>query len=173
MAERDFLRRLPEEDAFERRQALLFKLHIDLPLLVLVLLICGYGLVVLFSAVDQNLDRFTSQIWRLCAALALMMIVAHVPPVTLRRWAVVFYGGGVALLFVVMFFGVSAKGAQRWIDLPGGLPRFQPSEIMKLAVPIMVAAHFEGRSLPPSFSAVARPIPPPAPVISTTLSFKE
>ena len=90
MAERDFLRRLPEEDAFERRQALLFKLHIDLPLLVLVLLICGYGLVVLFSAVDQNLDRFTSQIWRLCAALALMMIVAHVPPVTLRRWAVVF-----------------------------------------------------------------------------------
>ena len=155
MADRDFLRRLPEEDAFERRQALLFKLHIDLPLLVLVLLICGYGLVVLFSAVDQNLDRFTSQIWRLGAALALMMIVAHVPPVTLRRWAIAFYGGGVVLLLVVMFFGVSAKGAQRWIDLPGGLPRFQPSEIMKLAVPIMAAAHFEGRSLPPSFSTVA------------------
>ena len=108
MADRDFLRRLPEEDAFERRQALLFKLHIDLPLLVLVLLICGYGLVVLFSAVDQNLDRFTSQIWRLGAALALMMIVAHVPPVTLRRWAVAFYGGGVVLLLVVMFRGTHA-----------------------------------------------------------------
>ena len=65
MADRDFLRRLTDaETAFERRQALLWKLHIDLPLLSLVLLICGYGLVVLYSAVDQSTDRFVSQVVR-------------------------------------------------------------------------------------------------------------
>ena len=154
MAERDFLRRLPEEEAFERRQALLYKLHVDLPLLFLVLLICGYGLVVLYSAVDQNTARLVSQAWRLAAALGLMFVVAQIPPRTLRRWASLFYGGGVLLLVAVMLFGVSAKGAQRWLDLPG-LPRFQPSEMMKLAVPMMIAAHFEGRSLPPRLGTVA------------------
>jgi rod shape determining protein RodA len=154
MADRDFLRRLPDaEAAFERRQALLWKLHVDLPLLSLVLLICGYGLVVLYSAVDQSVDRLTSQAVRLGAAFGLMLLVAQVPPATLRRWAVVFYAAGIALLVGVMLFGVSAKGAQRWIDLPG-LPRFQPSEMMKIAVPIMIAAHFEGRSLPPRLGSV-------------------
>lgn len=154
MSERDFLRSLPGEEAFERRKALLREMHIDLPLLVLVLLICGFGLVVLFSAVDQNVDRLVSQIWRLTAAFGLMLLVAQVPPMTLRRWAIAFYGGGIVLLLAVMFFGVSAKGAQRWIDLPG-LPRFQPSEMMKIAVPMMVAAHFSGRVLPPRIGPVA------------------
>lgn len=154
MADRDFLRQLPGADGdFERRQALLRKLHIDLPLLALVLLICGYGLVVLFSAVDQNVDRLVSQSVRLGAGLALMLLVAQISPTTFRRWAIVFYGGGVFLLVLVMLFGVTAKGAQRWLPLPG-LPRFQPSELMKLAVPIMVAAHFHGRSLPPRAGSV-------------------
>ncbi|HSG89485.1 MAG TPA: rod shape-determining protein RodA [Pseudomonadales bacterium] len=154
MTSRDFLRRMPDADAsFERRQALFWRLHVDLPLFVLVLLICAYGLVILFSAVDQSPDRFFSQVSRLGAGLVVMMIAAQVPPRTLQRWAAAFYGVGVVLLVAVLVFGSSAKGAQRWIEVPG-LPRFQPSEMMKLAVPIMIAAHFADRALPPRFMPV-------------------
>jgi rod shape determining protein RodA len=154
MNSRDFVRRMPDASAtFERRQALLWRLHLDLPLLVLVLLVCGYGLVVLFSAVDRDVDRFVSQVYRLGAALAVMLVAAQVDPMTLRRWAPLFYGVGVLLLVAVLVAGTSAKGAQRWIDLPG-LPRFQPSEMMKLAVPMMTAAFLADHSLPPRPSLV-------------------
>jgi rod shape determining protein RodA len=154
VADRDFLRRLPDAEAdFERRQALLWRAHVDLPLLVLVLLICGYGLVILYSAVDQDMDRWMSQVWRLGAAFGVMLVAAQVDPRTLQRWSWALYGVGVLLLVAVLFVGTAAKGAQRWIDLPG-LPRFQPSEIMKLAVPIMVAAFFAERSVPPKLGPV-------------------
>lgn len=154
MADRDFLRQLPDAEAsFERRQALLWRVHVDLPLFVLVLLICGYGLVILFSAVDQDVDRWMSQVYRLAAAVGVMIVAAQVTPRTLQRWSYALYGIGVLLLIAVVFAGTSAKGAQRWIDLPG-LPRFQPSEMMKLAVPIATAAFFADRSVPPSLGAV-------------------
>lgn len=145
----DFVRRLPETDqAFERRQALLWRIHVDLPLLVLVLMICSYGLVVLYSAVDQDLDRLLAQVYRLGAAFLVLLIAAQVPPWRLRRLAGLAYVVGLVLLGLVLLMGTSAKGAQRWIDLPG-LPRFQPSEMMKLAVPMMAAAFFAERSMPP------------------------
>ena len=145
----DFVRRLPgTEQAFERRQALLWRIHVDLPLLVLVLMICGYGLVVLYSAVDRDLDRLLSQVYRLGVALLVLLVAAQVPPWRLRRLAGLLYVVGLVLLVLVLVMGTSAMGAQRWIDLPG-LPRFQPSEMMKLAVPIMVAAFFSERSMPP------------------------
>lgn len=150
MVDRDFIRRLPSEAAFERRRAALWRLHVDLPLLVLVLLICGYGLVVLFSAVDRDPDRLLAQGLRLGLALLVMLTAAQIPPDALRRWAGFFYGVGVLLLLAVIVFGVSAKGAQRWIEIPG-VGRFQPSEMMKLAVPIMAAAFFADRTLPPRF----------------------
>lgn len=151
MAGRDFVRRLPDSElAFARRQALLWRLHVDLPLLVLVLLVCGLGLVVLYSAVDGDFQRLQSQVVRLGLAFGVMLMVAQVPPRTLRRWSLPLYLLGVALLLAVLVFGVSAKGAQRWIDLPG-LPRFQPSEIMKIVVPMVLAAFLAERSLPPRF----------------------
>ncbi len=154
MAGRDFLHRLPDSElAFARKQAWLRRLHIDLPLLVLVLLVCALGLVVLYSAVDGNPDRFTSQVTRLGLAFGVMFVIAQVPPRTLRRWSAPLYLVGVALLVAVLFFGVSAKGAQRWIDLPG-LPRFQPAEIMKLVVPMMLAAFLAERRLPPRFGVL-------------------
>ena len=154
MAGRDFVHRLPDSElAFARRQALLLRLHVDLPLLVLVLLVCGLGLVVLYSALDGDVARLQSQASRLGLALAVMLAVAQVPPRSLRRWSLPMYLVGVGLLVAVLFIGVSAKGAQRWIDLPG-LPRFQPSEIMKLVVPMVLAAFLSERSLPPRLPVV-------------------
>lgn len=154
MSGRDFLHRLPDSElAFARRQAWLRKVHIDLPLLVLVLLVCALGLVVLFSAVDGNPDRFTSQLTRLGLAFGVMFLVAQISPRTLCRWSAPLYLLGLALLVAVLFIGVSAKGAQRWIDLPG-LPRFQPAEVMKLVVPMMLAAFFAERRLPPRFGSI-------------------
>ncbi|MCC5888274.1 MAG: rod shape-determining protein RodA [Gammaproteobacteria bacterium] len=154
MAGRDFVHRLPDSElAFARRQALLWRLHVDLPLLVLVMLVCGLGLVVLYSAVDGDFQRLQSQAVRLGLAFGVMLAVAQVPPRTLRRWSLPLYLVGLALLVAVLFFGVSAKGAQRWIDLPG-LPRFQPSEIMKLVVPMVLAAFLAERSLPPRFAVL-------------------
>ncbi|MCC5870977.1 MAG: rod shape-determining protein RodA [Gammaproteobacteria bacterium] len=154
MAGRDFVHRLPDSElAFARRQALLWRLHVDPPLLVLVLLICGVGLVVLYSAVDGDVPRLQTQAMRLGLALGVMLAVAQVPPRSLRRWSLPMYLVGLSLLVAVLFIGVSAKGAQRWIDLPG-LPRFQPSEIMKVVVPMMMAAFMADRSLPPRFGVL-------------------
>lgn len=154
MAGRDFVHRLPDSElAFARRQALLWRLHVDLPLLALVLLICGVGLVVLYSAVDGDVPRLQTQAMRLGLALGVMLAIAQVPPRSLRRWSLPMYLVGLALLVAVLFIGVSAKGAQRWIDLPG-LPRFQPSEIMKVVVPMMMAAFMADRSLPPRFGVL-------------------
>lgn len=154
MVGRDFVHRLPDSElAFARRQALLWRLHVDLPLLVLVLLVCGLGLVVLYSAVDGNFARLQSQASRLGLALGVMLVVAQVPPRSLQRWSLPLYLVGLGLLVTVLFVGVSAKGAQRWIDLPG-LLRFQPSEIMKIVVPMVLAAFFSERSLPPRFGVL-------------------
>ncbi len=154
MAGRDFVHRLPDSElAFARRQAWLWRLHVDLPLLVLVLLVCGLGLVVLYSAVDGDFDRLQTQAARLGLAFAVMLAVAQVPPRSLQRWSLPLYLVGLGLLVAVLFFGVSAKGAQRWIDLPG-LPRFQPSEIMKIVVPMVLAAFLSERRLPPRFSVL-------------------
>ncbi len=154
MAGRDFVHRLPDSElAFARRQAWLWRLHVDLPLLLLVLLVCGLGLVVLYSAVDGDFDRLQTQAARLGLAFAVMLAVAQVPPRSLQRWSLPLYLVGLGLLVAVLFFGVSAKGAQRWIDLPG-LPRFQPSEIMKIVVPMVLAAFLSERRLPPRFSVL-------------------
>lgn len=145
----DFVRRLPgTEQAFERRQALLWRVHVDPPLLVLVGMVCSYGLVVLYSAVDRDLERLLSQVYRLGVAFLVMLAAAQLPSWRLRRLAGLLYVSGLVLLVLVLVMGTSAMGAQRWIDLPG-LPRFQPSEMMKLAVPIMIAAFFSERSMPP------------------------
>jgi rod shape determining protein RodA len=83
-------------------------------------------------------------------AVVAMVIAAQLHPRFYLRWTPLFYGGGLVLLVLVLVMGVSVKGSQRWLDLPG-LPRFQPSEVMKLAVPMMVAWYFHDRPLPPRF----------------------
>ena len=124
------------------------RLNIDSPLLGALLLTCGLGLVVLYSAVGEDMDLWLQQCVRLFIAFVGMLIVAQLPPDLMRRWTPWGYIGGLILLILVLAFGEVVQGAQRWLDL--GI-RFQPSEIMKLAVPMMAAWFLHDRRLPPRF----------------------
>jgi rod shape determining protein RodA len=132
---------------------LLEALHIDGPLLVAVLAVCTAGLVVLFSAAGENVGIFLRQAARVGLALAVMLVVAQVPPRVLRVGAPWLYAIGVLLLVAVALTGDIAMGAQRWLDL--GIVRFQPSEIMKIAVPLACAWYLHDRPLPPDLGTLA------------------
>ena len=112
-----------------------------------------YGLVILFSAVDQSEGLFRAQFFRLGIAFVGLLIAAQLPPRLYVRWAPFVYAFGVFLLVLVLAVGVTVKGSQRWLDIPG-VTRFQPSELMKIAVPLVVAWYFHERPLPPSFKDV-------------------
>lgn len=127
---------------------ILQRLYLDGPLLGGLLLICGFGLVVLYSAVAQNMDLWIQQCIRLFVALVAMLLTAQLPPDFLRRWTPWGYCFGLFLLIMVLTKGAVGQGAQRWLDV--GI-RFQPSEIMKLAVPMMAAWYLHDRQLPPRF----------------------
>ena len=122
------------------------RLNIDGPLLGGILLICALGLVVLYSAVGENMRLWLNQLIRLGVALIAMFIVAQMPPDFLRRWTPWGYLGGLILLILVLATGEVGQGAKRWLDL--GI-RFQPSEVMKLAVPMMLAWYLHDRPIPP------------------------
>jgi len=128
---------------------LLRRIHLDSILLGALMLLSAIGLVVLYSAVSQNIDLWLQQCIRLGVAIVTMIVIAQLPPDLMRRWTPWVYLFGLTLLVLVLALGEVGKGAQRWLDL--GI-RFQPSEIMKLAVPMMVAWFLHDRQLPPRFS---------------------
>lgn len=147
---RDFVRQIPMDPGyFQRRRGLMARLHLDPWLLLLLLLLVGFGLMVLYSASDDGFATVQRQMTRFAVSFALMMGFAQIDPVVYRRWSPWLYSAGVVALVLVLVAGVGSKGAQRWLDLPG-LPRFQPSEFMKLGVPMMVAWYLASRTLPPS-----------------------
>ncbi len=123
------------------------RLNLDGPLLGGLMLISGLGLFVLYSAVSENFDLWLQQVMRLGVAIVAMLIVAQLPPDLLRRWTPWGYLFGLGLLSLVLILGEVGQGAQRWLDV--GI-RFQPSEIMKLAVPMMAAWYLHDRQLPPN-----------------------
>ena len=123
------------------------RLHLDLPLLFGLVALCGFGLAVLYSAGGQSTEQVQRQLVRLGLAFVVMFVVAQVPPVRLRQWSLALYLVGVLLLVAVLAVGDVGKGAQRWLDL--GVVRFQPSELLKLAVPMMLAWFVALRPLPP------------------------
>lgn len=138
---------------FERRAAplgsmaqFLRGLHLDGPLLGGLLLLSAFGLFVLYSAAGENLELWRRQCMRLAIALVVLLLAAQVPPDLMRRWSPWGYALGLVLLVLVLLFGDVSQGAQRWLDL--GV-RFQPSEIMKLAVPMIGAWYLHDRQLPP------------------------
>ncbi|MEM1435784.1 MAG: rod shape-determining protein RodA [Pseudomonadota bacterium] len=151
MTQHEFVRSLPASTAPVTATAARFV--VDPILLGLLLVVIGFGLIVLYSAADQQLRTVTTQGVRLGAGLVLMLILAQFPPRFYLRWAPVAYCGGLVLLVLVAVAGVTVKGSQRWLEIPG-LLRFQPSELMKLAVPMMVAWFFHERALPPRLSDV-------------------
>ncbi len=125
------------------------RLNIDGPLFVGLLLICILGLFVLYSAVGENNRLLLNQIIRPSVAIVAMLMVAQLPPDFLRRWTPWAYLAGLALLLLVLAKGDIGQGARRWLNL--GI-RFQPSEAMKLAVPMMTAWFLHDRQLPPRAS---------------------
>jgi rod shape determining protein RodA len=128
---------------------LLRKLHVDGPLLGGILMICALGLVVLYSAVGESSRLLMNQVIRLGVALVAMFIMAQMHPDFLRRWTPWGFLAGLILLVLVLTTGEVGQGARRWLDL--GI-RFQPSEIMKLAVPMMCAWYLHDRQIPPKAS---------------------
>lgn len=126
----------------------LFALKLDGPLLVGLALVALYGLIVLYSASGQSLAMVTRAAIRLGLGAVAMLVLAQVNPNFLRRMSPWLYVLGIVLLVIVDIIGYVGKGAQRWLDL--GFIRFQPSELMKLAVPMMCAWYLHERPLPPS-----------------------
>lgn len=127
-------------------QTLWQRLHIDLPLLAGILSLLVLSLFVIYSAGGQEMGIVYRQLKRIGIALLVMFFVAQLPPLSYRKWAVPVFVMGLLLLAAVLMFGHVGKGAQRWLDL--GVTKFQPSEIMKLVVPIMIAWYLSEHSLP-------------------------
>jgi rod shape determining protein RodA len=127
----------------------LFALKIDGPLVIGLALVAAYGLVVLYSASGQSMPTVLRTVARLALGTAAMLLLAQINPNFLRRSTPWLYAGGCLLLLIVAAIGHIGMGAQRWLDL--GIFRFQPSELMKLAVPMMCAWYLHERPLPPSW----------------------
>lgn len=129
----------------QTRHPWLTRWHFDLPLLTGLLLLCAFGLAVLYSASGADLDLVKRQGLHLLAAFAVLLFLAQVPAPFLQKIAPWLYLLVILLLLAVMFFGETGKGAQRWLNL--GI-RFQPSEIAKLAIPLMLAWFLASRDMP-------------------------
>ena len=117
--------------------------ELDGPLLTVAVLLLATGLTVLYSATIDSPARLNDQLRNIAAALLVMWVAAQIPPQLLMRIAVPVYLLGVALLVAVFLFGVTKKGAQRWLYL--GFTTIQPSELMKIAMPLMIAWYFHRR----------------------------
>jgi rod shape determining protein RodA len=131
---------------------LLSALNLDGPLLVGLGLLALYGMAILYSASGQSLDTILRTMVRIALGTAAMLALTHASPNFLRRLSPWIYVIGVTLLLVVELTGVIGKGAQRWLNL--GIVRFQPSEVMKLAVPMLAAWYLHDRPLPPDSRAM-------------------
>ncbi|OGV50438.1 MAG: rod shape-determining protein RodA [Legionellales bacterium RIFCSPHIGHO2_12_FULL_42_9] len=119
-------------------------IHVDAPLLMLLLIVVGVGLLILYSASNENMGMLLRQLMRLALAFFIMLFFAIIPPHKYKAWTPLVYFSGLLLLLAVALIGTIGKGAQRWLDF--GLFRFQPSEIMKLAVPMMAAWYFDQKT---------------------------
>src|SRR5450830_1651260 len=129
----NFDRILSSEDVMRRRATLLQRMHIDGPLLILLLTLAAGSLFVLYSASGKNWDLLIKQASSFGLGLLSMVVIAQLEPRFMARWVPLGYVSGVLLLVVVDVMGHNAMGATRWINIPGVI-RFQPSEFMKILI---------------------------------------
>lgn len=151
MAGTDFSRTMSEaspQHGFSRSRAWFARIHVDLILLLLLLGLTSAGLLLLYSASGQDWGMVKRQAIHYTIGFTGLFIAAQIPPRIYQRLAPWGYSAGLIALIGVLVAGVGAKGAQRWLDLPG-LPRFQPSELVKLALPLTVAWYMSKRPVPP------------------------
>ena len=124
------------------------RLNLDVPLSIGLAVLGGIGLLVIYSAGGQNPDLLSRQGVRLGVGFIAMLALAQIAPTHYRYWTPWLYSAGIILLILVLAVGLVGKGAQRWLDL--GPFRFQPSELVKITVPMMVAYYLAERPLPPT-----------------------
>ena len=150
----DFLRQL-DDTSMGGGKSLWQKIHIDFPLFALLLLLVCSGLFVLYSASGQNMHMVSRQLVYFAIGFSIMLFIAQFNPRWFMMAAPWMYGVGIISLILVLLVGVGAKGAQRWLSI-FGVFRFQPSEIMKLAVPMMLAWFMASKLLPPNFKTISQ-----------------
>lgn len=149
-----FLRHMPRDGTqFKRKFDPWQMLHLDPILLIALVLTASIGLLELYSASGKHWDMTLKQLMSFGIGLTIMFVLAQIPPRTYQSMSPWFYAGGLLLLLAVTVVGDVRMGAQRWLSVPG-LGSVQPSEFMKLAMPMMLAWFLAGRVLPPSFIAV-------------------
>ncbi len=149
----NFDRMLSSEDVMRRRATLLQRIHIDGPLLILLLTLAAGSLFVLYSASGKSWDLLIKQATSFGIGLVSMLLIAQLEPRFMARWVPLAYVLGVILLVAVDVMGHNAMGATRWINIPGVI-RFQPSEFMKIIMPATIAWYLAKRTLPPTLKHV-------------------
>jgi rod shape determining protein RodA len=127
-------------------------LNLDKPLVMALVILSGLGLIVLYSAGGEDLDLISRQLLRIAMGFSLLLLFAQVQIQKITPWVPYIYLAGIVLLVAVYFVGEVSNGSRRWLDL--GVFRFQPSEMMKLAVPMMVSKYLADQPLPPSFGRI-------------------
>lgn len=132
----------------QQKRSLWTKIHLDPLFLLLILALLTYSSFVIWSASGQDLGMMERKLSQVMIGLIVMVVMAQIPPRVYENWAPYLYIFCVFLLILVDTFGQISKGAQRWLDL--GFIRFQPSEIAKIAVPLMVARFMNRDVCPPS-----------------------
>lgn len=137
-----------EEKVYRKNKTLMDSLHLDVWLLIGIFLLVLTSLLILFSASNGDIAIIERHLVRVGFAFILLLVFAQIPPNIISFYTPWIFTAGIIMLLMVLFFGEFGKGAKRWLDL--GFIRFQPSELMKLALPLMVAWLFAHSSLPPS-----------------------
>lgn len=149
----NFDRTLSDEDVLRRRASLLQRLHIDGWLLLLLLILGAGSLFILYSASGKNVDLLLKQASSFGIGMLAVVVIAQFDPRFMARWVPLAYVAGVALLMAVEVMGHTAMGATRWINIPGVI-RFQPSELMKIIMPMTIAWYLSRHNLPPRFKHI-------------------
>ncbi|MFI8738656.1 cell elongation-specific peptidoglycan biosynthesis regulator RodA [Pseudomonas sp. NFACC19-2] len=150
----NFDRTLSDEDVLRRRASLLQRMHIDGWLLLLLLILGTGSLFILYSASGKNVDLLLKQASSFGIGMLAVVVIAQFDPRFMARWVPLAYVAGVGLLMVVELMGHTAMGATRWINIPGVI-RFQPSELMKIIMPMTIAWYLSRHNLPPRFKHIA------------------
>ncbi len=134
------------------RGSIYSKLHIDPVLLAALLALSIIGLFILYSASGQSIEMVTRQGVYLAVGFLLMIVIAQFPPYVFMQWSTLMYVIGIILLILVLIAGLGAKGAQRWIGVSSF--RFQPSELMKLIMPLVLASYLSRHQIPPRYKQI-------------------
>ena len=128
-------------------------IQVDYTLAVILLILCGVGLLIIYIATGQSVFYVKRQLTFILAGFFIMILFAQFPQRFWERWALIVYLIGVIALVGVLHAGIEINGAQRWLDLK--FTRLQPSELMKICVPLMVSAYIAKRAIPPSLKHVS------------------